>query len=311
MKNLFKNSWEFTKRTSKNTAVGTVNLSRVTGATFKSSISITSMLIALFIGFLPLIPLFAMKNSEGAILILRVVSMSVTFALMYRSFKALNDNSTLDKNRATYLIYDEKKILFAKLLTDVFMFLLSTALTIILAPIIVIYIKGGVMTSTEIFNLFYYMIAMLVLYLLISFGLRFFDSIFRLRKQKYIALSIWSILTVLNFLVMSGVVGSVKELGMWVHDNKYVVAFTPFLNILTPSAIISPLHPTSLPPMPAGALSPGSIQNLLHSFSSGTSGMKEAILPAWTVAPLIGETFIFTIISWKFASKAVKEHLCG
>jgi len=147
-------------------------------------------LIAILIGIIPLIQIFA-AESVGADIYLRSIGMSATFAIMYRAFKALTDSSTLDKNRATYLVYNENQVLFAKLLSDVFMFIISIAVTTVIGPLVAIYAKGAPgLDGQTIANLAYYIIAMAFLYALISFGLRFFESIFRKNTHKIIAVSI-------------------------------------------------------------------------------------------------------------------------
>lgn len=210
----------------------------------------------------------------------RLFSEGIIYSLGFRMFLVLRDKSTLDKNRASYLKYSSGKVLFAKTLADSLQFLISLLLISVIGVAIVINYNKGVVVDGFYQHAALYVFAMFMFYIFITVIMRLIQYTISDKVIRVISLTLFVILTIGTYLVMSIVTGVVMVDGRlvvknYIVDHQTIFAFIPFVNI-----VLMPL--------------------LLYD-----------AVDMWTLVPIITYSLIVVIMVWWKLSRTTKEFLCA
>ena len=218
-------------------------------------------------------PKIIIKLSE--IMFSSSVFQAVFYNLLFRLWNVLKDNSTIEKNRVTYLNYYKGNVLFAKIFADILLFSLFFAILIPVEYLIIIYKNNGIITNHFLAQVIVFFVGCMFMYLLTSFGMRLIQSNIFNSFYKNISYFIWISITVGMFVIMSIVCSSLPTtVGNWVKNNSTILSFIPFLNIM-----------------------------IIAGIFSGNIDM-------WKILPLIFETSIIIISFWKITTISTKRFLC-
>ncbi len=270
----------------KNTNRNFKNLYIVMISELKSKLNAVSLVMMFMSWFISMLPIFLIGefsvNAKGPISIenqtwsqiARAYSTVVMWATGLSLFSILRDNSTLDKNRLTYLRYNKSSVLLGKIFADTVVFFATIMFVVILAPIFLVNLNHGKLIDGAISKITLYVIGFLFFYILIVMGMRFIDSKNKKKLNKGLFMSLWLLFTVVAFIASSILIGiKFNDYKDWFIDHKILVSFIPILNITTPFLILYDL------------------------------------LPLWSAVPLITYSVIGIIVFWKPLSSSLKEYL--
>lgn len=212
---------------------------------------------------------------DSANLLTQTIGTAVLYSLIVRLLSIFRERTTVDRNRALYLKYDKHTVLFGKSVIDVSIFILPVIAVIILGSLVMKFKNDATFPADFAGNMVVYAIAVLMMYAVMSFGIRFCLSSINNKEFRGVAIGVIIIGTAGLYIVLSIVGAIVSDVRDIILNNKYIFSFVPFINVAT--------------------------------FPFAISGA----LPAWTMVPFIVEMFIIIGVMWKPLAKNIKAYLAA
>lgn len=258
-------------------------LFRITLSEIRSSFTLPRIFGLLIAAIVPLITPIAVGNvsTDGGLqnntmhMLGRVFSEGVMYALGIRIALLLNDKSTLDKNRASYLSFSKGQVLFAKVFADAALFFISIVFLTVAGPMVVILKNHGEVASSFYGHATIFALGMLFFYVMVSIGMRYISASIKNGSKKGIILGVFMTVTIGVYVTMSILVGVVDSVGNFYTKHVTIMAIVPLVNITSPIRVLY-----------------------------GQDAM-------WTVVPLIVQSLVVVGVLWKPLSTNLKEYLCG
>ena len=234
------------------------SLTKLIKIEFKIQMNPTSILIALFIAFIPTInPMlsnFTMLNSFKNLA--RMFNEALIYGMLIRIYSIFKEGFQNDKNRVEYLVFSKNNVLIAKLVTNTVLFFITITTSIIGSLLIIAYWKNVSFTSDYIINVVAFIITAGVFYLFIAAGLLLIITSKTTNKRKVFLAIGWILLTLLAYLVLFIIIGIVRvkiepftlpsgflveykwTVRIFFYDNIHWLAFIPFLNLGAMASIL-------------------------------------------------------------------------
>ena len=204
-----------------------------------------------------------------------VLIQGTIYGLLVRMGSILRDNSTIDKNRVSFLNHNKNLVSFAKLIVDFLMFAINMLLLCFITPLLITNYLGGVLSDKSYWLLAKFFISICFVYLFISFGMKLINAWISNRKKKIIMLGIWILMTLGYYIVGSSLTNE-KNFYAFFVTNIDILIYIPFLNLIIPHLYIAEI---------------GNLE-LIHS------------------VPLILYSIALVQIPWVFYSTKLKTYLC-
>ena len=204
-----------------------------------------------------------------------VLIQGAIYGLFVRVGSILRDNSTLDKNRVSFLSHNKNLVAFAKIVVDFLLFAINMGLLCLLTPTLIINILGGVFSDESYSILTRFFISICFVYLFSSFGMRLINASLPFGKKKTIILGMWILMTIGYYIVGSSMTNNNQFYAFYV-TNIDILIYIPFLNLIIPHLYASEI---------------GNLE-LIHS------------------VPLILHAIILVQIPWFIFSSNLKTSLC-
>ena len=249
----------------------------------KVELKLSNLLIALFITGFSLLSFILNTEVRGSDdFIRRVISafgQGTTYLILWRVFFVLRNNSTVDKNRVSYLMFSKNQVTFSKMFVDILVFVFGISVliltTIILSDSIDSYREYY--TSQLTGRILLYSLMVVLIYSLTAIGLNFFNALFKDldKTMRFAIIGIWLICTLLSYLVFSILSSVQMDIQKLYINNWKWISFMPFLNLGLPSLILV------------------------------------GDVPALAILPILFEILVFILCIWPWFPKKLKEYLCA
>jgi hypothetical protein len=110
------------------------------------------------------------------------------FSLFVRVFSILRDNSTMDKNRISFITHNKNVVVFTKFFVDLLFFIINIGSICLIAPISIYYYLGGEFTNDIYLNITKFFVSILFVYIFISIGIKLLNNSISNNKKRLIAI---------------------------------------------------------------------------------------------------------------------------
>ncbi len=176
---------------------------------------------------------YFVKVTLAANLLPAILIQGAIFSLFVRVFSILRDNSTMDKNRISFITHNKNVVVFTKFFVDLLFFIINIGSICLIAPISIYYYLGGEFTNDIYLNITKFFVSILFVYIFISIGIKLLNNSISNNKKRLIAIWIWCSISV-GFYIVASSMTQEKNFYAFIVTNINLIKYIPFLNLLIP-----------------------------------------------------------------------------
>ena len=205
-------------------------------------------------------------------LIGQVFSQATIYALSLRIISTFMSKSTYDRNRMIYVSYSKNTFHWAKLLSELTIFIINVMFVAGLGILVISTVSHGNISSSILTNSVLYFFGLMFFFTLVIQGLKLILGISVDKVKKGLLIATFFLMTVILFVVLQIVTGVVDSIRDWITHEQWI-SFIPVMNFVSLSLVLWD------------------------------------VWEWWTVFPLIVEIAIVLAVMWKTIVRKTKEYL--